>query len=143
MQRKLKIIAIGKLKNPWIIQGVNEYLKRLPGLAITELKDSNPDREATDIQALVKPHDYLIVLTERGKTMDSVAFARFLSETVRQDTLVFAIGGPVGISGELERSANFCLSLSPMTFTHDMARLLLVEQLYRAQNILQNGSYHK
>jgi 23S rRNA (pseudouridine1915-N3)-methyltransferase len=143
MQRKLKIIAIGKLKNPWIIQGVNEYLKRLPGLVITELKDSNPDREATDIQALVKPHDYLIVLTERGKTMDSVAFAKFLSETVRQDTLVFAIGGPVGIGAELERSANFCLSLSPMTFTHDMARLLLVEQLYRAQNILQNGSYHK
>ncbi len=143
MQRKLKILAIGKLKQPWIIQGVNEYAKRLPGLTITEVKDSTPDREATEIQNLVKPHDYLIVLTERGKTMDSVAFAKFLEQTVREDILVFAIGGPVGISPELERSANLCLSLSPMTFTHDMARLLLVEQLYRAQNILQNGSYHK
>jgi 23S rRNA (pseudouridine1915-N3)-methyltransferase len=143
MQRKLKILAVGKLKQPWIIQGVNEYTKRLPGLTITELKDSTPDREATEIQSLVKPHDYLIVLTERGKTMDSIAFAKFLEQTVRSDILVFAIGGPVGISAELERSANLCLSLSPMTFTHDMARLLLVEQLYRAQNILQNGSYHK
>jgi 23S rRNA (pseudouridine1915-N3)-methyltransferase len=143
MQRKLKILAVGKLKQPWIIQGVNEYAKRLPGLIITELKDSTPDREATEIQSLVKPHDYLIVLTERGKTMDSIAFAKFLEQTVREDMLVFAIGGPVGITPELERSANLSLSLSPMTFTHDMARLLLVEQLYRAQNILQNGSYHK
>lgn len=143
MNRKLKIIAVGKVKHKWINTGIQEYCKRLPGLTIVEIKDSNKDKEYQEIQALLKPREKLITMTERGRTMDSIAFAKFLEQETMDESLVFAIGGPEGISSEMEKAAAHCLSLSSMTFTHDMARLLLIEQLYRAQNILQNGSYHK
>jgi 23S rRNA (pseudouridine1915-N3)-methyltransferase len=143
MNRKVRIIAVGKVKHAWINAGIQEYHKRLPGLTIVEIKDSNKDKEFQEIQALVKPREKLITLTERGKLMDSIAFSRFLDREIRDAALVFAIGGPEGISPEQEKCSIHCISLSPMTFTHDIARLLLIEQLYRAQNILQNGSYHK
>ncbi len=143
MNRKVKIIAVGKVKHDWINAGIREYHKRLPGLTIVEIKDSNKDKEFQEIQALIKPREKLITMTERGKLMDSIAFSEFLAQETRDEALVFAIGGPEGISADLEKAASHCISLSPMTFTHDMARLLLLEQLYRAQNILQNGSYHK
>jgi 23S rRNA (pseudouridine1915-N3)-methyltransferase len=143
MNRKVKIIAVGKVKHDWINAGIWEYHKRLPGLTIVEIKDSNKDKEFQEIQALIKPREKLITMTERGKLIDSVAFSGFLAQEIRDEAIVFAIGGPEGISLELEQAAAHCISLSPMTFTHDMARLLLIEQLYRAQNILQNGSYHK
>jgi 23S rRNA (pseudouridine1915-N3)-methyltransferase len=143
MNRKVTIIAVGKVKHAWINAGIQEYRKRLPGLTIVEIKDSNKAKEFQDIQALIKSREKLITLTERGKLMDSIAFSRFLAQEIRDEAIVFAIGGPEGISPDLEKAASHCISLSPMTFTHDMARLLLIEQLYRAQNILQNGSYHK
>lgn len=143
MNRKIKIVAVGKVKHDWINAGIQEYRKRLPGLTIVEIKDSNQHKEYQDIQALIKPRERLIAMTERGKLMDSMAFSQFLAKETIDASLVFAIGGPTGISRDLENAAAHCISLSPMTFTHDMARLLLVEQLYRAQNILQNGSYHK
>jgi 23S rRNA (pseudouridine1915-N3)-methyltransferase len=143
MDRKLKIIAVGKVKHDWINVGIQSYRKRLPGLTIVELKDSNKEKEFQDLQAIVKPREKIVALTERGRCFDSIAFAQFLAQETLDEALVFAIGGPAGISPKLETVAAHCLSLSPMTFTHDMARLLLIEQLYRAQNILQNGSYHK
>jgi 23S rRNA (pseudouridine1915-N3)-methyltransferase len=143
MQRKLKIIAVGKIKAAWINAGLEEYRKRLPGLTIVEIKDSDPAQEWAQIQTLLKPRERLIALTERGQRLTSLEFADFLQRETLDETLVFAIGSATGISPQLEATASHCLSLSPMTFTHDMARLLLVEQLYRAHNILNNGSYHK
>ncbi len=143
MNRKIKIIAVGKVKHAWILEGLQTYLKRCPGMTIVEIKDSTPEREAAEIQALLKPREKLIVLSERGELLDSVRFAEWLATAITDEALVFALGGPVGISPQLVAIAHKTLALSPMTFTHDMARLLLVEQLYRAQNILQNGSYHK
>jgi 23S rRNA (pseudouridine1915-N3)-methyltransferase len=143
MNRKIKIIAVGKVKHAWINAGIQAYLKRLPGLTVVEIKDSNQDKEYQDIQALIKPREQLITMTERGELMDSIAFSQFLAKETMDQSLVFAIGGPAGISADLATAATHCISLSPMTFTHDMARLLLIEQLYRAQNILQNGAYHK
>jgi 23S rRNA (pseudouridine1915-N3)-methyltransferase len=143
MQRKLKIIAVGKIKAAWINAGLEEYRKRLPGLTIVEIKDSDPAQEWAQIQTLLKPRERLIALTERGQRLTSIEFADFLQRETLDETLVFAIGSATGISPQLEAAASHCLSLSPMTFTHDMARLLLVEQLYRAHNILNNGSYHK
>jgi 23S rRNA (pseudouridine1915-N3)-methyltransferase len=143
MNRKIKIIAVGKVKHDWILAGIKEYTKRLPGLTIVEIKDSNKEKEWVEIQTLLKPREKLVALTERGKLYDSVAFAGFLQRETMDETVVFAIGGPEGISPQMETAAYRTVSLSPMTFTHDMARLLLIEQLYRAQNILQNGSYHK
>jgi 23S rRNA (pseudouridine1915-N3)-methyltransferase len=143
MQRKLKIIAVGKVKYAWIAAGLAEYSKRLPGLTMVEIKDSEPEQEFAQIKALLKPREKLIALTERGQRLTSIEFADFLQRETQDETLVFAIGSATGISPRLEAAASYCLSLSPMTFTHDMARLLLVEQLYRAHNILNNGSYHK
>jgi 23S rRNA (pseudouridine1915-N3)-methyltransferase len=75
--------------------------------------------------------------------LDSPGLAQFLQQQVRDHTLVFAIGGPAGVSPRLEQQADHTLALSVMTFPHEVARLLLVEQLYRAQTILQHGKYHK
>ena len=143
MQRKIKLLTIGKVKYSWIDDGIREYAKRIPGLTITELKDSQKRTEWSEITPHVKTQDCVIVLTERGKLYSSIDFAAFIEKTTLDHTLLFVIGSSDGITPELERSAHHPLALSPMTFTHDIARLLLVEQIYRATSILSNGNYHK
>ena len=143
MQRKIKIIAVGKVKYSWIQAGVQEYAKRIPGLNLQEIKDSNRRTELSEITPHLKTHDRLIVLTERGKLQTSQDFAQFLITETLNHSLVFVIGSSDGITPELERSAHIRLALSTMTFTHDLARLLLVEQIYRGISIATNGNYHK
>ena len=143
MQRKIRIIAVGKVKYFWIQSGIQEYAKRIPGLNIQEIKDSNRRTELSEITPHLKTHDRLIVLTERGKLQNSPDFAQFLITETLNHSLVFVIGSSDGITPELERSADTRLALSPMTFTHDLARLLLVEQIYRGLSIATNGNYHK
>ena len=143
MQRKIRIIAVGKVKYFWIQSGIQEYAKRIPGLNIQEIKDSNRRTELSEITPHLKTHDRLIVLTERGKLQNSPDFAQFLITETLNHSLVFVIGSSDGIAPELERSAHIRLALSPMTFTHDLARLLLVEQIYRGLSIATNGNYHK
>lgn len=143
LNRKIRIIAVGKIKQTWIQAGLQTYLKRCPGLAIIEIKDSTPEKEYAEILTHLKPNEKLIALSEHGELWDSVKFSHWLAQITTDHAVVFALGGPVGISPKLAAIAHVTLALSPMTFTHDMARLLLVEQLYRAQTILQNGNYHK
>ena len=143
MQRKMRIVAVGKVKHSWIHAGIQEYLKRIPGLTIQEIKDSNCRTDLPEILPHLKTHDRLVVLTERGKQQTSPDFAHFLTQETSNHSLVFVIGSSDGITPELERSAHARLALSPMTFTHDVARLLLVEQIYRAISIATNGNYHK
>ncbi len=143
MQRKIKIIAVGKVKYSWIQAGIQEYGKRIPGLNLQEIKDSNRRTELSEITPYLKTHDRLIVLTERGKLQTSQDFSQFLITETLNHSLVFVIGSSDGITPELERSAHIRLALSPMTFTHDLARLLLVEQIYRGISIATNGNYHK
>ncbi|MGD1900780.1 MAG: 23S rRNA (pseudouridine(1915)-N(3))-methyltransferase RlmH [Geitlerinemataceae cyanobacterium] len=138
---KLTIVAVGKVKKGWVRDGIAMYQKRLPEVAIVELKDSNPTKEGEQILGRLKPNDRPIALTEDGKTFDSVAFANWLARA-ESNRLVFAIGSAEGISPAVRDAAEMRLSLSPMTFPHEVARLLLFEQLYRAKNILQGGSYH-
>ena len=139
---KVKLIAVGKVKKSWLKEGIQIYQQRLPELEILEIKDSGKVSEAKKLQSLLKTHDTLIVLSEDGRSMDSVKFSHWLS-TKATGTLVFFIGGPEGVDPILKRRATQILSLSAMTFPHEIARLLLVEQLYRVKTILQNGSYHK
>ena len=143
MQRKIKIIAVGKVKYSWIQAGIQEYGKRIPGLNLQEIKDSNRRTELSEITPYLKTHDRLIVLTERGKLQTSQDFSQFLITETLNHSLVFVIGSSDGITPELERSAHIRLALSTMTFTHDLARLLLVEQIYRGISITTNGNYHK
>ena len=136
------ILAIGKLRKLWIKEGLSIYLKRLPGLAITELRESNPQQEAKVIHNTVKKNELLITLSEEGEALSSLAFAERLQK-LGNERLVFVIGGADGLSPEVKDSSAWSLSLSPLTFPHEIARLLLVEQLYRAQTILQQGPYHR
>ena len=139
---RYQIIAVGKVKRKWITSGLELYLKRLPGLKITEIKDSTQKKEALAIKQVLNKNEILITLNETGNSFTSKEFALKLQESDNQ-LLTFAIGGASGLSPEINDSASWQLSLSPFTFPHELARLLLVEQLYRAQTISQGGPYHK
>lgn len=137
---KVRLIVTGKLKKSWLKEGVELYAKRLPEVEILEIKDSGKEGEADKLLSLVKDHSRLRILAEYGETYSSKGFARWLGSQAH-GTLVLFIGGPEGISDRLKRFP--MISLSAMTFPHELARLLLIEQLYRAKTILQGGSYHK
>ena len=139
---RIRILAVGKVRKSWVQEGVALYLKRLPGLVVTELRDSTMAKEAEAIAAALRPDERLVLLTEEGRTYDSVAFAQQLRDS-GSERLAFVIGGAEGLDPALKARANWRLSLSPMTFPHELARLLLLEQLYRASSILQGGPYHK
>jgi 23S rRNA (pseudouridine1915-N3)-methyltransferase len=139
---RIRILAVGKVRKSWVQEGVALYLKRLPGLVVTELRDSTMAKEAEAIAAALRPDERLVLLTEEGRTYDSVAFAQQLRNS-GSERLAFVIGGAEGLDPALKARANWRLSLSPMTFPHELARLLLLEQLYRASSILQGGPYHK
>ena len=137
-----KIIAIGKIKKKWIEEGIEMYLKRLPGLKIIEIKDSTQTKEEYMIKEIIKKNEILVTLNENGKLFTSKQFAHKLLDCQTQN-ITFAIGGSTGFSSSLNSSAAWQLSLSPLTFPHEIARLLLIEQLYRAKTITQGRPYHK
>ena len=139
---RYRILAIGKLRKRWIQDGVELYCKRLPGLSITELREGSQIREGETILTALKSNETLVALSEDGETLHSEAFAERLSEFGSQ-RLAFLIGSAKGLSDEIKQTASWTLSLSSMTFPHDLARLLLVEQIYRAQTILNGGPYHR
>lgn len=140
-----KIIAVGKIKDPFLTPKIQEYIHRISydaKLEIIEVKDSSPEIENQKIREIIeKEKGYLFCLSEEGKEYDSVSFAKKLEKI--NDKIVFLIGGPDGISKEIKALSREVLSLSKMTFTHEMARLLLLEQLYRAGTIINNRKYHR
>jgi 23S rRNA (pseudouridine1915-N3)-methyltransferase len=139
---RIRVIAVGKVRKRWIQDGLEVYLKRLPGLVVSELKDSNPQREAETILAELRPEERLVVLCEEGELLASEALAQRLQGT-GSERLAFVIGGADGLAPALKTRASWRLSLSPLTFPHELARLLLLEQLYRALSIQQGGAYHR
>ena len=139
---RIRILAIGKLKRGWIADGVASYRKRLPGLEIVELKDSTPAKEAEAIRAARKPAERLVLLSEEGQQLSSVGLAELLGDWA-SERLAMVIGGADGHDPTLKQQADALLSLSALTFPHELARLMLVEQLYRASTILQGGPYHR
>ena len=139
---RCRVLAVGKIRRGWIQEGIDLYRKRLPGLEIIELRDSTPQKEADAIQAALRSDERLIALMEEGDTLASIPFARRL-ERYGNERLAFVIGGADGLTDELKAKAAWKLSLSPMTFPHELARLMLIEQLFRAQAILQGSPYHR
>ena len=139
---RLRILAIGKVRRGWIQDGIDLYCKRLPGLSIVELRDGTPEKEAEAIRAARRADERLVVLMEQGETLESIPFAQRL-EQLSSERIVFVIGGADGLTEALKAEAHWRLSLSPMTFPHELARLMLVEQLFRAQAILQGRPYHR
>lgn len=150
---RLLIAAVGRVKSGPLADLQSEYLKRLSGsIGITEVEErrtlSPAERKAREAELLLAalPEDALIVaLDERGKTLASVAFAervqRWRAEGVK--TLAFVIGGAEGLAQPVVQRASLSLSLGAMTWPHLLARILLLEQLYRAQQILAGHPYHR
>ena len=156
----IKVYAIGKCKD-FYKSGIDEYTKRLSSyckLQVVELKDESiPDRpsssqiqkaieaESNRVLSLVKPNEYLISLDLNQKEMDSVEFSKFLASKLEDNgaSISFVIGGSYGLSNELKKRANYSISFSKMTFPHQLARLILLEQIFRAFKILNNETYHK
>ncbi len=154
------VICIGKLKDAYLCDGVAEFVKRMRpygGITITELneskigdKPSDADRKQVVIEEgerllkNVPKNAYTVLLDVYGKTMSSEDLAKTVAklEVDGVSDMAFIVGGAFGVSDELRRSVNYKLSFSPMTFTHQMVRLLLVEQIYRASKINRNEPYH-
>lgn len=157
---KFHVVCIGKLKDAYLRDGVAEFVKRMRsygGIAITELneskigdKPSDADRKQIVIeegQRLLKAvpkSAYTVLLDVYGKTMSSEQLAAMVSqlEVDGISDMAFIIGGAFGVSDELRQAVKYKLSFSPMTFTHQMVRLLLVEQIYRSAKINRNEPYH-
>jgi 23S rRNA (pseudouridine1915-N3)-methyltransferase len=137
------VISIGKVKDRNISALIDEYAKRIKRLEFLELKDSGKEKEGERIiQALEKIKDrYVFVLSEEGRQLGSVELAEKLKGIDKVP--VFVIGGPDGLSDAAKKKGDFIFSLSRMTFTHEMARLFLTEQLYRSSSILENKRYHR
>ncbi|MCF7918360.1 MAG: 23S rRNA (pseudouridine(1915)-N(3))-methyltransferase RlmH [Candidatus Cloacimonetes bacterium] len=150
----LTVLTVGKTKQDFVKTGVQEFLKRLHRYTViriielpdASLKNSNPENvmeiEAEYIFNQIKTSDFLIALAADGKALSSPQFAAFLEKNMQQN-IFFCIGGVYGLSPKILNRANYILSFSAFTFTHQMIRLLLLEQIYRALNILIGGSYHK
>ena len=139
---RCRIIAIGKVRKTWVQEGIELYLKRLPGLKIVELRDGNPEKEAESIRQTLRSDEWPVMLMEQGETLTSISFSERL-RSLGSQRLAFVIGGADGLTAELKGLAHWKLSLSPMTFPHELARLLLIEQLFRAQAIQQGSPYHR
>ena len=152
---EITIIQLGKDKDSWLKEAIQEYLKRIKPfckLNIVQLNDTSiktagtPEnvavREGKNVLAKVNPSDYLILLDEKGEQKSSLEFSTFLTNISSVRSIVFVIGGVFGSSKELKERADFCLSMSRLTFTHRITRLILVEQIYRAMMILNNRQYH-
>jgi 23S rRNA (pseudouridine1915-N3)-methyltransferase len=139
---RIRILAVGKVRRGWLSEGVDVYLRRLPGLEVVELRDAGMAREAEAIRSARRPEERLVALTEEGRSYGSVALARAL-EGSGSERLAFVIGGADGLDPAIKAEASWQLSLSALTFPHELARLLLLEQLYRALTIQQGGPYHR
>ena len=154
------VVCIGKLKDAYLRDGVAEFVKRMRpygGITITELNESKigdkpsdadrkqvVDEEGERLLKVVPKNAYTVLLDVYGKTMSSEDLAKTVAklEVDGVSDMAFIIGGAFGVSEALRQSVNYKLSFSPMTFTHQMVRLLLVEQIYRASKINRNQPYH-
>jgi len=150
----ITILTIGKTKQDFVISGFDDFSKRLKRYTIIKtvdlpdcsIKNKSEDivktTEAQLILNYIKPSDFIVALDSRGKSLTSPQFADFM-EIKQQQNLIFVIGGVYGLSDNVINRADYVLSFSAFTFTHQMIRLLLIEQIYRALNILHGGKYHK
>ena len=134
---RISINAIGKIKKSWIVDGINQYRKRMPKLSIYEFKDF----KFNNLRNLY-PNNIIISLTEEGKLFNSLDFSSLLLN-FENKKISFFVGAADGLSNDMKSNSDLLLSLSPLTFPHEMARLILIEQIYRAVSISQNSPYHR
>jgi len=155
---KLKIIVVDRTKSPFLKEGEIFYLERLRRYARVKWVEVKPakirkgrqkdeilNKEGQAIARKLAPRDYLVPLDRSGRQFNSEGLAAWLDKRslAREGSVTFIIGGPLGLSKELLDRGHKILSLSKLTLTHEMSRLILLEQLYRAFTILRGEKYHK
>lgn len=157
----IKIIAVGKIKEKFFSDAIDEYMKRMKRFARIEIVQINdrkiPDgaslaqeaeivkKEGEDVLSKITPQQYVIALCVEGEKMDSVLFSKKISSVALsgKSDIAFVIGGSLGLSDEVKKRADMRLSFSDMTFPHQLMRVILLEQIYRAFKIASNETYHK
>lgn len=151
----LKIVCVGKIKEDFFEKGINEYTKRISGFSkfnIVEVKEVNTNdisknifQEGKNILEKINNDEYVITLEIKGKTLDSVEFANLISNklTYGYSKITFVIGGSNGLDEAVLKRSDYSLSFSSFTFPHQLMRLILTEQIYRALTIINNKEYHK
>lgn len=154
---KITFLVVGKTEADYLRKGIDVYVKRLQHylpFELLELAAIRNSQSLSEIQQKQKEgellcskislSDVVVLLDEKGKQNTSVEFAEWINKKMVAGTrnLIFIVGGPYGFSGELYKRANEKISLSPMTFSHQMVRLIFVEQLYRAMTVLKGEPYH-
>ena len=144
----IKIICSGKLKEKYLIDLVDDYLKRIKKyhkIQLIEIKDENSlEKEKESILKYIGKNDYVCVLDINSEKLNSVQFASFIDKTfLESGTITFVIGSSLGIHEDIKKIANKKLSFSDMTFPHGLFRGMLLEQIYRAFKINNNETYHK
>lgn len=154
---KIELIVIGKTAARYLQEGIDNYVKRIGHyvpFSLTYIQDVKSTKSLTEerqkqmegemVMAALQPGDFLVLLDERGKEFTSREFAAFIDKKMVMvpKRLIFLVGGPYGFSKEIYGRADYKISLSRMTFSHEMVRLFFTEQLYRAMTILKGEPYH-
>jgi 23S rRNA (pseudouridine1915-N3)-methyltransferase len=154
---KIKIVAIGKTHKTFLIEGENEYLKRLrkyltvEKIEIPDLKNAKKltqaqikQQEGKLLISKIEPHSLIVLLDDKGKEHTSMQFSKWIQDKMNRGykNVIFLIGGAYGFSDDVYKLANEKIALSKMTFSHQMIRMLFTEQIYRAFTILNNEPYH-
>lgn len=154
---KIKLLSVAKTEEKYLKEGIDIYSQKLvhyfpfqyeeiPAIKQTKnlSQDEQKKQEGETILKKIAPTEILVLLDETGISYSSIEFSIFLQQRMLQNNkqLTFVIGGPYGFSQEVYNRKNYLISLSPMTFSHQMVRLIFLEQLYRATSILKNEPYH-
>lgn len=150
----IRVICVGRIKEKYLSDAILEYSKRIKkytNLEIIELNDSsieNPklalEQEAVLINRHIKDKDFVITLEIEGNELSSIEFSKKIDQIqILNSNIVFVIGGSYGIDQQIKNRANYKISFSRMTFPHQLFRVILLEQIFRAYKILNNEKYHK
>ena len=147
----IKVVCVGKIKEKYLELAMLEYLKRLSKYTkvdIIEVMDDSSDKalklEGERILKHIRDNEYVITLDIEGKMLNSLEFAQKMNQTlINNSNITFIIGGSYGLDLMVKERSNYALSFSKMTFPHQLFRVVLLEQIYRAFKILNNESYHK
>ena len=154
---KIALLQVGKTTEKYLNEGISVYLERIKKyvqfeiLTIPDMRNTRnmpaaeqKSKEGESLIRILKEDDYIVLLDERGKELSTTDFSSWLEKTMmlRKKRIVFIIGGPWGVSDEILRRADLKFSLSRLTFSHQIVRLLFLEQLYRAFTVLKGEPYH-
>jgi 23S rRNA (pseudouridine1915-N3)-methyltransferase len=154
---KIVVLSVGRVKQGFVREGEREYLERLGkgfSVELIELGIESPEsltpqqaqeREAVELEKRLSMYEYVVVLDERGKPATSVELKNLVEGRMNTScrSLCFVIGGSFGFAERVRQRANYILSLSKLTFPHQLTRLILVEQLYRCYTMMRGIGYHK